>query len=131
MYITYTQYITLHTTCTVYTHNIVHLVKAIDINRYLAVVIEQTVRQLLFGPGRSCDPPIPAKPISSARQRRRVSSSGSKGASGTRNDCKIDNDVTKTEGNVYTLYDSNDDDVHDQVTPVRKQLLIPRSYWIS
>ena len=96
---------TLHT----YTHN--------NINRYLAVVIEQTVRQLLFGPGRSCDPPVPTKPISSARQRRRVSSSSSK--VDRRSECKVDQDVIKTEGNTLHYY-SNDDDVYNQVMLVKK-----------
>lgn len=65
------------------------------------MVIEQTVRQLLFGPGRSCDPHIPTKPISSARQRRRVLSGSSK--VDRKSECKIDQDV-KTEGNACTLW---------------------------
>lgn len=71
----------------------------IDINRYLALVIEQTVKQLLFGPGKSHDPlpstvpTITTKQISSARQRRKVSS-GSKGSKTVIGDAKNDTKIT-------------------------------------
>ena len=80
----------------------------IDINRYLALVIEQTVKQLLFGPGKSRDPmpstvpTITTKQISSARQRRKVSS-GSKGSKTVTGNVKNDtsNDV-ESKGNIIS-----------------------------
>lgn len=87
----------------------------VDINRYLALVIEQTVRQLLYGPGKSYDAPPPTiptiattKPMSSARQRRKVST-GSKGGrtigSDAKNGTKIDikNNTMESEGNKSTV----------------------------
>lgn len=55
----------------------------------MAVVVEQTVRQLLFGPGRACDPPptMATKHISTARQRRKVFS-GIKGGGATNSDTR-------------------------------------------
>jgi len=77
----------------------------------LAVVIEQTVKQLLFGPGRACDPPptMATKHISTARQRRKVFSgtkSGRATNSDTKNDTRIDTKSggIKSEGNNNNMH---------------------------
>jgi len=93
----------------------------------LAAVIEQTVRQLLLRPGRSCDPPpaAPIKPISSARQRRKVFS-GSKGDRSDTKETDVKSDVMKSESNVYICL-ANDFTDLDQVVMLTRQSLMNQS----
>ena len=113
-------YHTLHTTGHI---NVLWFI-TIFINRYLAAVIEQTVRQLLLGPERSCDPPpaVPIKPISSARQRRKVSSN-SKADRSINSDTKETDDIMKSESNVYNCTANDYTDLDQIVTVIRQSLM--------
>lgn len=71
-------------------------------------MIDQTVRQLLFGPGRSCDTPssaVPTMPISSARQRRK-NSSGAKASKTTTSDTSSNDDAVDSDGIVLMATDT-------------------------
>jgi len=63
-------------------------------HRFLSTVIEQTVRELLFGPSGSRGTNMPAKPVSLARQRRR-------NTPGTRGGSSIVSDVDTAADNKY------------------------------
>ncbi|XP_065910926.1 protein FAM13A-like isoform X2 [Dysidea avara] len=84
-------------------------------SQFLSTVIQQTVRELLFGPSGSHGTSTPAKPVSLARQRRR-NTPGTRGGGSTANDVTNTNTATddkNTKGDMTSSVTSHGGDTTD------------------